>query len=248
MIEKVNRLYRIWCNMRYRCNKTYTDHYARYGGRGIKVCAEWDNLNDGFKNFEAWAKEHGYEDSLTIDRIDNNGNYEPDNCRWVDRKTNTRNRSVSRMLTYNGETLHIVEMAEKYGIPVTTVMGRYQNGWSAEKILLTPVKKNKERTVLFNGKNVSLRELSALTGVNLNTIKTRYRNGCTVEEILSPDYLSDKFKKVFLKIDKDSGKILGRYKGSFEALRSVNGKARSRIIECCNGTAKTAYGYKWKYE
>ena len=244
MIEKVNRLYRIWCNMRYRCEKEYNTHYDRYGGRGIKVCDEWSS----FEVFERWARSNGYSDNLTIDRIDNNGNYEPDNCRWVDMVTQSRNKENSRMITYNGETLHIMDMAEKYNLPYGVVRARYENGWSAERIFTTPFREPFVRKVVYNGKEVTLKELSELTGVNFNTINTRYRRGCSVDELISPDKASDKLKKIFLKIDKNTGEILGRYRGSSEAVKSVSGKAKSRIIECCNGTAKTAYGYKWRYE
>lgn len=247
MIEKVNRLYRIWNNMRTRCNKPYSSNYARYGGRGIKVCPEWDNLDDGFKNFESWAKSNGYTDELTIDRINNDGNYCPDNCRLVTMKEQNRNKSNSRMITYNGETLHLLDMAEKYNISLGAIDKRLSSGWDLEKIFTTPVK-NTKRTVTYGNKEVTLKELSRMTGVNYNTICTRYTRGASVEEMISPDKKSDKLKKIILKIDKCTGEIVGRYKGSQEAVKSVNGKARSRIIECCNGMAESAYGFKWKYE
>lgn len=244
MIERQSRLYRIWCNMRYRCEKEYNTHYERYGGRGIKVCTEWNS----FKNFESWALSHGYSDELTIDRIDNNGNYEPFNCRWVDMATQCKNKENSRMITFRNETMHMIDMAAKYNLPISVVRSRFSKGWDEERIFTTPYKDSRKITVKYNGNNVTLRKLSEVTGINLNTIKTRYRRGCDVDEMISPDKKGDKFKRVFLKIDKATGEILGRYKGASEAAKSVGGKAKSRIIECCNGTAKSAYGYKWQYE
>lgn len=185
MIEKINRLYRIWCNMRFRCNKEYNTHYDLYGGRGIKVCQEWDNLNDGFQNFEKWAKQSGYSDDLTIDRINNDGNYEPDNCRWVNMVVQSRNKRNSRIVTFNGETLHIKDMAEKHNIPANVAENRYQKGWSIEKIFSTPYKKPFERTVNYKGEEVTLRQLSEITGIKLNTIKTRYQRGFSVERMIS---------------------------------------------------------------
>lgn len=83
------RLYRIWCNMRARCYYPKAKLFHRYGGRGITVCAEW---RESFEPFFAWATRHGYRDDLQIDRRDNDGHYEPGNCRWVTRDENLRNR------------------------------------------------------------------------------------------------------------------------------------------------------------
>lgn len=97
-IKKVNtkhgyrhtRLYNIWCGMKKRCYSTKYEHYDRYGGRGIKVCEEWKN---DFVNFKNWALKNGYNDELEIDRVNNNGNYEPNNCKWKSRTMQVRNRS-----------------------------------------------------------------------------------------------------------------------------------------------------------
>ena len=91
------RLYRIWRDMRSRCNNPKTRGYNRYGGRGIAVCNEWLD----FENFNKWAINNGYNDNLTIDRIDNNKNYEPSNCRWATMEEQSQNTSKVINITYN---------------------------------------------------------------------------------------------------------------------------------------------------
>lgn len=80
--------------MRDRCNNPNNDHYKNYGGRGISVCEEWDNAENGFENFYKWAMENGYSDELTIDRKNVNGNYEPSNCRWATMAEQVRNQRI----------------------------------------------------------------------------------------------------------------------------------------------------------
>lgn len=89
-----NRLYNIWAGMNYRCTNPKFSHWQDYGGKGIHVCDEWKN---NFQAFAEWAIAHGYASNLEIDRIDSNGNYCPENCRWIDHKDNSRNRGVKRL-------------------------------------------------------------------------------------------------------------------------------------------------------
>jgi hypothetical protein len=128
------RLYRIWISMRQRCNDKNARNYHNYGGRGVKVSAEWDD----FMNFYDWAMTHEYNDSLTIDRIDVNGNYEPTNCRWANDSTQHNNRRDNIFLDFQGRRMTIAEWAKEINVPYPTLRGRISRGWSVEKALTTP--------------------------------------------------------------------------------------------------------------
>ena len=137
------RLYGIWSDMRLRCYDEKNIAYHRYGGRGITICDEWKN---DVKAFYDWATENGYKDSLTIDRIDNDGNYCPENCRWATVKEQASNRRSNIFVTHNGKTQTMKEWANEVGIPYKVVWARVQKlGWSAERALTDPVKKGKRK-------------------------------------------------------------------------------------------------------
>jgi hypothetical protein len=134
--ERWSRLYSIWLGMRSRCNSKTHASYRLYGGRGIKVCSEWDD----FSTFRQWALANGYEPNLTIDRIDVNGNYCPENCRWADWETQCYNKTNTRFLTYKGETKPLRIWAKQFGIKPSTLRGRLDiMGWSVDKALETAV-------------------------------------------------------------------------------------------------------------
>ena len=129
---KGTRLYEIWKNMNRRCRDQRAVNYERYGGRGISVCEEWKN---SFKAFQNWALANGYRDDLSIDRIDNSGNYEPSNCRWETATAQSNNRRSNHTLTVNGETHTIAEWARITGIKQGNILARVRLGWSPEKAL-----------------------------------------------------------------------------------------------------------------
>lgn len=132
------RLYTIWNDMRLRCNKKNNKSYKNYGLRGISVCNEW---NVSFKNFQKWALENGYQENLTIDRIDVNGNYCPENCRWTSVKEQNNNRRTNVYVTVNGKTLTIAQWSEVNNIPYLTIQMRRKRGWSNEDSVSIPVRK-----------------------------------------------------------------------------------------------------------
>ena len=106
------RIYRIWSGMHARCSNPNLPEYLRYGGRGITVCEEWSD----FASFYLWACENGYDDSLTIDRIDNDKGYAPENCRWATMKEQSNNKRNNIRVTYQGESHTLKEWAELLGV------------------------------------------------------------------------------------------------------------------------------------
>lgn len=132
------KLYEVWKNMKRRCKDKNNNRYEFYGGKGIVVCEDWDNDYLSFRN---WAMNNGYKDNLTIDRIDNNGNYEPENCRWATMKEQLNNQSRNRLLTYKGETKTMSEWATKLNITYGAINHRVQRDWSMERIVNTPMRK-----------------------------------------------------------------------------------------------------------
>lgn len=121
---KGTRLYEIWRQMRYRCQKPNHNAYPKYGGRGISVCPEWND----FAVFRAWALSHGYTDRLSIDRIDVDGNYCPENCRWADSTVQMNNRRTTPHYSYMGENMTLSEWSRRLGIPRTTLQNRIRRG------------------------------------------------------------------------------------------------------------------------
>ncbi len=124
--------YNIWAGMRHRCNNSNYHAYPDYGGRGITVCPQWDS----FEQFVAdmGPRPPGHE----IERKNNDGNYEPSNCRWATRKEQCRNTRLSHTLTVNGVTCTIAEWAEKSGIWHQTIRTRIKRGWNPERAVTKP--------------------------------------------------------------------------------------------------------------
>ena len=132
------RIYRIWRGMKTRCENSNDYHYKFYGERGIRVCAEWQE----FEPFYDWAIANGYTDDLTLDRIENNGNYEPSNCRWVTQKEQSNNTRKNRVITHNGISHTLYEWANSVNMQPGTFAYRINSGWSMERALKTPVRKS----------------------------------------------------------------------------------------------------------
>lgn len=131
------RLYKIWGNMRNRCSNANNPAWENYGGRGITVCKEWD----AFQVFRDWANANGYNDGLTIDRVNNNEGYCPENCRWTDNYSQANNKRANHLIIYQGEVHTIAEWAVLLGIPYKTLHRRIVGlGWKVDRAFTQPVR------------------------------------------------------------------------------------------------------------
>lgn len=117
--------------MKSRCNYDFKGS-ERYYGKGIKVCEDWEN---GFESFRDWAMDNGYTDDLTIDRIDSDGNYEPSNCRWAGKLTQDNNRNSNKKIEINGELHTIAEWSRISGVKYETIRSRLSRGKSGNDLI-----------------------------------------------------------------------------------------------------------------
>lgn len=132
---KRSRLNRVWSAMKERCQNPNNKSFSNYGGRGITVCDEWQT----FEPFHTWAMAAGYREGLTIDRIDNDKSYSPDNCRWTTTTIQSRNKRSNVILTFNGQTKILADWALKLGMDRGAIELRLKRGWTVEKALTTPI-------------------------------------------------------------------------------------------------------------
>ena len=164
-----SRLYNIWCGMRSRCYNSNNPDYKNYGGRGITICKEWDE----YLCFYNWAISNGYDDHLSIDRVDVNGNYEPNNCRWADDVTQGNNRTNNRKVRIGNIERTISEWASITNNTSKSISARIDVcGWSQKDAVVTPPNQNEHR-VSYNGETHSLVEWAEITGINYQTLRSR---------------------------------------------------------------------------
>lgn len=166
------KLYSIWSGMKRRCYNKNERAYKHYGGRGITICDEWKN---DFMSFYDWAMNNGYSEGLTIDRIDNNKGYSPENCRWATVKEQNRNYRRNIKVEYKGETKTLVELAEEYNIDYKLLHQRYKRyNWDIEKALSLP--SNCEKLEI-DGQIHSKKEWAEINGISPRLVYDRIYNG-----------------------------------------------------------------------
>lgn len=140
------KIYRTYQGMLWRCKTDIPKFSKYYKDKGIDVCDEWRGEN-GFENFNAWAEKNGYKEGLTLDRVDGNLGYSPENCRWADWTTQDNNKSNNRRVEYSGETHTIAEWSRIVGLKKTTLKERLNRGWSVKDALFAPVLDTKVKKV-----------------------------------------------------------------------------------------------------
>lgn len=143
------RINNIYHNMKNRCNNCKNYRYKNYGARGIKVCDEWQN---SFLTFYNWAINNGYDETLTLDRIDVNGNYEPNNCRWIPLEKQFYNKTDNVYYIVNKQKKCLSELCKEYNMPYQTVRKRLERGKDIIMALTTPID-IKKRNKLYKRKD-----------------------------------------------------------------------------------------------
>ena len=209
-----NPLRNRWHKMISRCEVIGSSDYENWGGKGVKVCPEWHN----FDIFEKWAYENGYEENLTLDRIDVEGNYCPENCRWITIEEQQRNRRNTIKVTWQGETLATTEWDERLGFPSGTIRQRLRRKWSVERAMTQPLgvkqynytnNKGTKNTVVIlpNGEKriyPSIGQACKDIGITPTTLRSIAKEGDTVprrkwkgykvfiDVVVSSDYYTEK--------------------------------------------------------
>lgn len=180
---KSHRLYSRWNVMRRRCYDPQFIVYRYYGGRGIRVCDEW---RTDYLAFQAWALSHGWDENLTLDRIDNTKDYSPENCRWTDWVTQQSNRgSFNLKVTIHGKTKCICQWADELGISRRLVCRRVQDlGWSPRRALLTPSRGTRATPITYRGQTMTMYMWAKKIGFNRSWAYQRLKQGMTFDQII----------------------------------------------------------------
>lgn len=203
------RIKNILDKMRSRCNDVNNNRYHRYGARGIYVCKEW---SEGYDSFIKWSLENGYEEGLSIDRIDNDKPYEPSNCRWATDIEQANNKSNNIILEYNGETNTQAEWSRILDIDYDLIRHRYRRGWSTKDIFETDINEHLTKLTI-NNETKLISEWSTVNNIKPKLIYQRLSQGWSPEEAIKP--LNNKYASKTLTVDNEThsiaewGRILG---------------------------------------
>ncbi len=176
---------RVYHAMLHRCYDKNYPSYPMWGGRGVRVCVRWRH------SFLTFLRDMGRRPpnrpgkrDYTLDRIDNDGDYCPQNCRWATPKQQNNNLRSNKRLTFNGVTLNVTQWAEKLGIPRNTIFNRLRLGWSVEQILTIP-KRKYGQTLTHKGLTLTFPQWSKRVGVPALTIADRLRRGWSIKKALT---------------------------------------------------------------
>lgn len=248
------RLYKIYASMKQRCFDKNSEEYHRYGGRGITICQEW---LDNFTNFYNWAMENGYDKEAdrgqcTIERINNDGNYEPSNCRWATQEEQAKNKNIPEV-EICGEKHTLKEWSDITGLTVATIRQRIKYGWKDEEIISIPKEDERENKIIhpkskeltYKGVTHTLVEWSKITGISNKLLSERLRMGYTEEEILRRDLRSKIKSPVIIENIKTGEKI--EFESQKKAAEYI-GTITTNVNKCVKGKMKQTHGYKIYYK
>lgn len=183
-------IYKKYRGMLDRCYNRKNAFYERYGGRGITVCQEWKN---DFMKFYEWSMDNGYVDGLSIDRIDNNKGYSPDNCRFVPLRNQQNNKCSNRMICHNGESMCVADWSRRIGISAGTIFARLNKGWDIERTLKQPVEvhsRSRFHNITYNGETMNVAQWARKIGIKVGTLRARLRKGWDIEKALTTPLLA----------------------------------------------------------
>lgn len=178
--NKYRRLYRTYHSIKARCYNKNEAQYYNYGGRGIVMCDEWLDMECGFERFVDWAYLNGYDDTLTIERVDVNGNYEPNNCKWIPKAEQAKNKRKTIWVDYRGEHIQLSELCDRKNLKYDTIHNRlFRFGWDLDRAIDEPIHTGKTRA-----------DLSRERGLNPSTVQARIaRLGWTTGQALNTPLL-----------------------------------------------------------
>lgn len=167
----------VWNNIKYRCNNPKDKHYEWYGAKGVKVYDDWLDIKLGFYNFYNWAINNGYEEGLSIDRVEVDGNYEPSNCEWVTHEVQCNNKTTNILITIRNKTQTMAEWAKDCNIPYDKFTKRYYSG-TRGKALLEPFTEYFSNTIInVDGIAHTSKEWAQIIGITDGSFKKRYDKG-----------------------------------------------------------------------
>lgn len=186
------RIFSIWMNMKARCDKPNRKDRKYYYEKGITYCVDWKD----YSLFEKWALENGYEDNLTLDRIDDTGNYEPSNCQWITFAEQQKRKSGNTWITHDGQTKTLSDWAREFDVHPATLKSRLDLGYSFEEALLKKKRINKTSIVVdYKGEKMSITQLSEKLNVSVSMVSKRLKKGDSIEEIIEVAELIAKKRK-----------------------------------------------------
>lgn len=175
-------LYKRWSGIKERCYSPNSTKYYRYGARGIKMCDEWKN---DFIKFYDWSINNGFSENLTIDRIDVNGDYCPENCKWSNNIEQANNKTNSRFITYKGKTQTVAQWSRETGVAYDNIIARLRLGWDVDSIFTKPADNKKYYD--YNGEKLTLKDMARITGFSEVVIKTRLSKKWDIEKIMTQE-------------------------------------------------------------